>query len=253
MYRKILIAVENSAADKTIVEHVTELARLTGAELLLVHVADGWAARHFDQLKLRESEEMKIDRAYLESLRTELAGRGFVVALEPQTGRVVWKYDVGPKPGPLSPPVTITDGWGAHVFRYGPCTSMVWSTPSYDAASQTLFFGTDANTAPRQPTPDDPRLATRESCAVVALDARTGKVRWTYSVGGAVPGTATVIGHTVYVSSFDTKKTVGLDVRTHKVDYTLDQAGYTPIISDGRLLIAVGYYTVIGLEPSGSR
>ena len=48
--------------------HVRELARLTGAELLLVHVADGWAARHFDQLKLRESEEMKADRAYLEQL-----------------------------------------------------------------------------------------------------------------------------------------------------------------------------------------
>jgi outer membrane protein assembly factor BamB len=83
-----------------------------------------------------------------------------------------------------------------------------------------------------------------------ALDARTGKVRWTYSVGGAVPGTATVIGHTVYVSSFDTKKTVGIDVRTHKVDYTLDQAGYTPVISDGRRLIAVGYFTVLGLEPT---
>ena len=83
-----------------------------------------------------------------------------------------------------------------------------------------------------------------------ALDARTGKVRWTYGVGGAVPGTATVIGHTVYVSSFDTKKTVGIDVRTHKVDYTLDQAGYTPVISDGRRLIAVGYFTVLGLEPT---
>jgi outer membrane protein assembly factor BamB len=83
-----------------------------------------------------------------------------------------------------------------------------------------------------------------------ALDARTGKVRWTYGVGGAVPGTATVIGHTVYVSSFDTKKTVGLDVRTHKVVYTLDQAGYTPVISDGRRLIAVGYFTVLGLEPT---
>ena len=83
-----------------------------------------------------------------------------------------------------------------------------------------------------------------------ALDARTGKVRWTYSVGGAVPGTATVIGHTVYVSSFDTKKTVGIDVRTHNVDYRLDQAGYTPVISDGRRLIAVGYFTVLGLEPT---
>src|SRR5437773_9123276 len=79
VYRRILVAIENSAADQTILSHVAALARLTGAELLLVHVADGWAARHFDQLKLRESEEMKTDRAYLESLRAELAGRGFTV------------------------------------------------------------------------------------------------------------------------------------------------------------------------------
>ena len=79
MYRRILVAVENSAADRTIVAHVSELARLTGASLLLVHVADGWAARNFDQLKLRESEEMKIDRDYLDRLRAELEGRGITV------------------------------------------------------------------------------------------------------------------------------------------------------------------------------
>jgi nucleotide-binding universal stress UspA family protein len=79
MYKRILVAVENSGADRTIVSHVTGLARLTGAELLLVHVADGWAARNFDQLKLRESEEMKADRAYLDSLQRELAGQGFKV------------------------------------------------------------------------------------------------------------------------------------------------------------------------------
>ena len=79
MYRRILVAVENSGADKTILAHVAELARLTGASLLLVHVADGWAARNFDQLKLRESEEMKIDRDYLDRLRGELEGRGLSV------------------------------------------------------------------------------------------------------------------------------------------------------------------------------
>jgi nucleotide-binding universal stress UspA family protein len=79
MYRRILVAVENSGADNTILAHVAELARLTGASLLLVHVADGWAARNFDQLKLRESEEMKIDRDYLERLRRELEGRGLSV------------------------------------------------------------------------------------------------------------------------------------------------------------------------------
>jgi nucleotide-binding universal stress UspA family protein len=79
MYRRILVAVENSAADRTILTHVTALARLTGAELLLVHVADGWAARNFDQLKLRESEEMKSDRAYLEGLKDELVAQGLSV------------------------------------------------------------------------------------------------------------------------------------------------------------------------------
>jgi len=79
MYRRILVAVENSGADRTILDHVTELARLTGAELLLVHVADGWAARNYDQLQLRESEEMKSDRGYLDRLRDELHARGLKV------------------------------------------------------------------------------------------------------------------------------------------------------------------------------
>jgi nucleotide-binding universal stress UspA family protein len=79
MYRRILVAVENSPADKTILAHVTELAKLTGASLVLIHVADGWAARHFDQLKLRESEEMKADRAYLEGLKETLASQGYTV------------------------------------------------------------------------------------------------------------------------------------------------------------------------------
>ena len=79
MYRRILVAVENSPADRTILTHVSDLARLTGAELLLVHVADGWAARNFDQLKLRESEEMQADRRYLDELRADLQGRGFKV------------------------------------------------------------------------------------------------------------------------------------------------------------------------------
>jgi polyvinyl alcohol dehydrogenase (cytochrome) len=105
-------------------------------------------------------------------------GRGFILALEPKTGKIVWKYDLGPKPEALNPPVEITDSWGIHSFYYGPATSSIWSTPSYDAESGTIFFGTDVNTAPRRPTADDPSLHTRESCAVVALDVRTGKERW---------------------------------------------------------------------------
>jgi len=82
MYKRILVAIENSAADQTILAHVTGLARLTGAELLLVHVADGFAARHFDDLKLRESEEMRSDRAYLEGLKDALTAEGLQVEYE---------------------------------------------------------------------------------------------------------------------------------------------------------------------------
>src|SRR5437588_3761617 len=77
MYQNILIPLENSAADETILAHIKPLARLTNAQILLVHVADGWVARNFNQLKLAESEEMKEDRAYLEKRQGELSGEGF--------------------------------------------------------------------------------------------------------------------------------------------------------------------------------
>ena len=48
MYNTILVAIEHTPADRTVIEHVQQLARLTGASLLLVHVADGWVARHFE-------------------------------------------------------------------------------------------------------------------------------------------------------------------------------------------------------------
>jgi nucleotide-binding universal stress UspA family protein len=66
MYKKILAALDHSDADGVLLPHLRELAVLTGAELLLVHVADGWAARNVDGLNLAESEEMKADRDYLE-------------------------------------------------------------------------------------------------------------------------------------------------------------------------------------------
>ena len=76
MYRHILVAIEHSNADDTILRHVERLAKLTGASLLLVHVADGWAARHFQDLGLRESDEMRDDRVYLESLVDRLNAAG---------------------------------------------------------------------------------------------------------------------------------------------------------------------------------
>lgn len=82
MYRRILVAVENSPADRTILAHVSALAALTGAELLLVHVADGFAARHFKDLNLRESEEIRGDREYLSRLASELGARSIPTSTE---------------------------------------------------------------------------------------------------------------------------------------------------------------------------
>src|SRR5436190_21394393 len=76
MYKKILVALENSKADRSLLPHVTRLAKLAGSHLLLVHVADGWVARTYDQLKLNESEEMRADRRYLDETAEQLQREG---------------------------------------------------------------------------------------------------------------------------------------------------------------------------------
>ena len=72
MYRRILAALDHTEADTILLPHIRDLARMTGAEVLLVHVADGWAARNYDRLNLAESEEIRDDRAYLERTATQL-------------------------------------------------------------------------------------------------------------------------------------------------------------------------------------
>lgn len=79
MYKKILVALENSRADQTLLPHVSELAKLHHSELLLVHVADGFVARNYNQLNLMESDEMKDDRAYLENAAANLRSGGLNV------------------------------------------------------------------------------------------------------------------------------------------------------------------------------
>ena len=76
MYKKILVTLENSRTDEAILRHVETLAGLLGSEILLVHVADGWVARHFDRLNLAESQEMRDDRAYLAEVRARFAAQG---------------------------------------------------------------------------------------------------------------------------------------------------------------------------------
>ena len=76
MYKRILVPVENGPTDDTILDHVARLAKLCKAQIVLIHVADGWVARNIQQLDLRESEEMKEDLAYLERVQARLRSGG---------------------------------------------------------------------------------------------------------------------------------------------------------------------------------
>ena len=76
MYKRILVPLENSAFDDAIVAHVRGLAKLCGASVVFIHVADGFAARNAKQLNLRESEEMRLDLDYLERRTDELKAAG---------------------------------------------------------------------------------------------------------------------------------------------------------------------------------
>ena len=80
MYRKILIALDATEADETILRHVAALARRSDSALVILHVADGWAARLFGANAV--SREIDEDRAYLETVRARLAGEGLQVEAE---------------------------------------------------------------------------------------------------------------------------------------------------------------------------
>ncbi|MEW5795949.1 MAG: universal stress protein [Candidatus Zixiibacteriota bacterium] len=75
MYKHILVPLENTPTDAVILAHVRELARHLNSRLTLIHVADGFQARH--QKQLGESEEMRRDRAYLDKREQELRDDGF--------------------------------------------------------------------------------------------------------------------------------------------------------------------------------
>jgi nucleotide-binding universal stress UspA family protein len=79
MYKRILVPLENTRTDEAIVAHVQALAKHCGASIVLMHVADGFAARNMNALELRESEEIRKDRAYLDDVAAKLSADGFAV------------------------------------------------------------------------------------------------------------------------------------------------------------------------------
>jgi nucleotide-binding universal stress UspA family protein len=86
MFKKILVALDHSKADNILLPQVTELAMLTHAEVLLLHVSTGWAAQWQDNLNLSDSQEIKEDREYLENIAQRLREEGLRVTARHERG-----------------------------------------------------------------------------------------------------------------------------------------------------------------------
>lgn len=74
MYNKILVTLDGTATDRAIIEHVKPLAQWAKSHVVLLHVADGWAARTYGPDAI--SREITEDTAYLEKVHAELQAAG---------------------------------------------------------------------------------------------------------------------------------------------------------------------------------
>lgn len=80
MYDTILVTLDGTPSDRAIIEHVKQLAKLAHSRLVLLHVADGWAARTYGRDAV--SREIAEDTAYLETLRAEFQAEGIPAEAE---------------------------------------------------------------------------------------------------------------------------------------------------------------------------
>lgn len=80
MYGTILVTLEGTPTDRAIIEHVKELATLAHSRVVLLHVADGWAARSFGSDAV--SPEISEDKDYLAKIRAEFEASGISTETE---------------------------------------------------------------------------------------------------------------------------------------------------------------------------
>jgi nucleotide-binding universal stress UspA family protein len=74
MYDKILVTLDGTATDRAIIQHVQQLAALAHSRVVLLHVADGWAARTYGSDAV--SPEIAQDTEYLQKVRAEFQAAG---------------------------------------------------------------------------------------------------------------------------------------------------------------------------------
>lgn len=80
MYQSILVTLDATPTDQAIIQHIKSLAKIMGSQVVLLHVADGWAARTFGPDAV--SPEVEEDKAYLSKVREELEREGIVTRAE---------------------------------------------------------------------------------------------------------------------------------------------------------------------------
>jgi universal stress protein A len=80
MYDKILVTLDGTPSDRAIIEHIKQLAKLARGRVVLLHVADGWAARTYGPDAV--SPEIGEDAAYLEKVRAEFQADGIAAHAE---------------------------------------------------------------------------------------------------------------------------------------------------------------------------
>ena len=98
MYKTILLTLDGTRTDRAMIEHVKPLAKLGHSRVVLLHVADGWAARTYGSDAV--SPEIREDTAYLEKIRVEFCAEGISADVElafgdPATEIVKWVRSKG--------------------------------------------------------------------------------------------------------------------------------------------------------------
>ena len=98
MYKTILVTLDGTPTDRAIIEHVKQLASVMHSRVVLMHVADGWAARTYGADAV--SPEITGDKAYLQKVRAEFDTAGISAEAElaygdPATEIIKWIEEKG--------------------------------------------------------------------------------------------------------------------------------------------------------------
>jgi nucleotide-binding universal stress UspA family protein len=122
MYKTILVTLDATPTDQTIIQHIKPLAKLCGSRIVLLHVADGWAARTFGADAV--SPEVDADKAYLKNVVADFHASGIEAEAELAYGD----------------PVEQIVNW----VRKKPCDLVAMSTHGHKLLGD-LIHGTTAN------------------------------------------------------------------------------------------------------------